>query len=103
MRTLRHGQVDGGRPRGVRTGQRDRLFGEQLRGRTGEAVRVQKIPGSHTEDRRLGVPGRRIPGRLPGTVPQLTVPVPLVRLRRHRRVRVPTQPSFPGHTGRYTG
>lgn len=103
VRTVGHGQAYGGGPIGVRTGQRDRLFGEQLRGRAREVVRVQKVPGTHPEDGRLGVPGRRVPGRLPRTVSELSVQVPLVRLRRHRRIRVQAQSSFQGHVVRHTG
>lgn len=90
MRDVGHGPADGGRPRGVRAGRRRGLSGEQLRGRAGQAVRVQEVPGAHPEDRRLRVPGRRFAGRLPGALPELAVPVPLVRLRRHRRKRVQT-------------
>lgn len=58
VRTLGHGQADGSGPRSVRAGCRIRLSGEQLRGRTGEIVRIQEIPGTHTQNRRLRIPGR---------------------------------------------
>lgn len=103
MRTVGHGQADGGGTRGIRTGGRDRLSGKQLRGRTRQTVRVQEIPGPHPENRRLCVPGRQLAGRLPGTVSQLALQMSLVRLRRHRRVRVQAQSSFQGHAGRHTG
>lgn len=103
MRTIGHGQTDGGGSGRIRTGQLGGLLGEQLRGRTGQVVRIQEIPGTHTEDRRLRLPGRQFAGRLPGTVPQLAVQMSLVRLRRHRRIRVQTQPSFKSHIGRHTG
>lgn len=103
VRTFGHGQVDGCRPGSVRTGQRVGLLGEQLRGRADKIVRIQKVPGPHPEDRGFRVPGRQFARRLPWTVPQLAVQVPLVRLRRHRRIRLPAQPSLQSHTGRHTG
>lgn len=103
MRHVRHGQADSGRTGGIRTGRRHGLLGEQLRGRASQAVRVQKVSGPHTEDRRFRVPGRRFPGRLSGAVSQLAVQMSLVRLRRHRRARVPAQPSLQGHVGGYPG
>lgn len=62
MRVVRHGQANGGGPRAVRASRRCRLPGEQLRGRAGQTVRVQEVPGPHPEDGGFRVPGRWVAG-----------------------------------------
>lgn len=103
MRAFRHGPTNSGRSRVVRAGHRCRLPREQLRGRAGQTVWVQKVPRPHSKNGGFRVPRRWVAGRLPRAVPELAISMPFIRLRRHRRIRVSTQSPFPCHVGRHTG
>ena len=52
------------------------------------SVRVRPCGGPHPEDRGLRVPGHRQPGGLRGPLQQRALPVPQLRLQRHRRERL---------------
>lgn len=81
VRDVRHGPTDGGRVRQLRAGDGLRLPREQLRGGAGQAVRVQEAAGSHPQDRRQRVPGGGLGRGVSRPLPQLSVPLPQLRLR----------------------
>lgn len=100
---VRHGPSDRGHQRRPDSDDRRRLPGEQLCRGASASVRVPSSSGQSAQDRRLRVPGRSHCRRMQRAVPHISVQVPFLRLRRHRRDGLSSQSPLTRHSHRYTG
>lgn len=81
---------------------RNRLHRKQLRRRTHQALRIQETERQDSEDGGFRLPRRRIGRRVQRAVPELSLQMPLIRLRRHRRDGLQIEPSLQSHLDRHS-
>lgn len=103
MRIIGHGPTDRRRIECFPIVQGIRLSREPLRGRTGEALRIQETVRPYFENRGFRLPRCWQHRRVPGALLEFPVPLPFLRLRRHRWHGMPSQPSLQSHSFGHSG
>lgn len=103
MRIIGHGPADRRRIECFPIVQGIRLSREPLRGRTGEALRIQETVRPYFENRGFRLPRCWQHRRVPGALLEFPVPLPFLRLRRHRWHGMPSQPSLQSHSFGHSG
>lgn len=103
MRIIGHGPADRRRIECFPIVQGIRLSREPLRGRTGEALRIQETVRPYFENRGFRLPRCWQHRRVPGALLEFPVPLPFLRLRRHRWHGMPSQSSLQSHSFGHSG
>lgn len=103
MRIIGHGPFDRRRIERFPILQGIRLPWEPLRGRTGETLRIQETVRPYFENRGFRLPRCWQHRGVPGALLEFPVPLPFLRLWRHRWHGMPPQPSLQSHPFGYPG